>query len=325
MKREDAEKFTRNLDWNLLRTFIAIVQEQGITAAANRLLLKQPTVSTALKRLEGHVGRRLIDRGGGRFAVTAAGDLLYREALEVQGSIGRLAVVMREVREEISGHVSIGMASHVVFPILDRVLGDFSRAHPAVSFTVDVSTSGEVVRWLLEKHTSMGICLVHRRHPKLTYEPLFREHFGFFCGPSHRFFGRDDLVLADLEGEPSVSFRTDALHDALRPVALLRAGLRMDDTIRATSSHLEEIRRLIIAGVGIGPLPIHVMARDVADGLLWRLPPYDDPPAIDIHLVWNPATHLNRAEDGLLTLLRNEAAAVPFAERTYPPPSDSKP
>lgn len=319
LRREEAERFTRNLDWNLLRTFIAIVQEGGITAAANRLLLKQPTVSTALKRLEGHVGKRLIDRGGGRFSVTAAGDLLYREAVEVQGSIGRLAVVMRDVREEISGHVTIGMASHVVFPILDHVLGEFSRAHPAVSYAVDVSTSGEVVRWLLEKHTSMGICLVHRRHPKLAYEPLFREHFGFFCGPSHRFFGRRDLELSDLEGEASVSFRTDALQDALRPVALLRAELRMDDTIRGTSSHLEEVRRMIVAGVGIGPLPIHVMARDVADGLLWRLPPYDDPPAIDIHLVWNPVTRLNRAEEGLLSMLRERAAAVPFEDRTYPP------
>jgi DNA-binding transcriptional LysR family regulator len=319
MKREEADRFTRNLDWNLLRTFIAIVQQGGITAAANRLLLKQPTVSTALKRLEEQVGRKLIDRRpGGRFAVTDAGDLLYREALEVQGSISRLAVVMREVREEIRGHVTIGMASHVVFPILDRALADFSGAHPAVTYAIDVSTSEEVINWVLEKRASFGVCLVHRRHPKIAYEPLFREHFGFFCGPTHRFFGRDDLTLADLEGEPSVSFRTDALHDALRPIALLRASLQMDDTIRGTSSHLEEVRRLIISGVGIGPLPIHVMARDVADGLLWRLPPYDNPPAIDIHLAWNPVTRMNRAESGLLSLLKERAAALPFDQRTYP-------
>ena len=74
---------------------------------------------------------------------------------------------------------------------------------------------------------------------------------------------------------------------------------------------------MIIAGLGIGPLPIHVVARDVRDGLLWRLPPYESPPAIDIYLVWNPQTHLNRAESGLLAALRQAISDKPLSARTY--------
>lgn len=314
----DGEKLARNLDWNLLRSFIAIVEEGGISAAANRLLLKQPTVSNALKRLEGHLGRRLVDRGPGRFQVTAAGELLYREALEIHGTVARLAVGLRELRDEIQGQVTIALASHVVFPAFDETLTAFSERHPRASYSVEVSTSAEVVRRVLEKRATLGLCLVHRQHPKLNYEWMFREHFGFFCGPRHRFFGRSDLALHDLEGEPSVSFSTDALQDALRPVAILRTQIRMDDTIRGTSSNLEEVRRMITAGIGIGPLPIHVMARDVQAGLLWQLPPYDTPPAIDIYLVWNPVTRMNRAEAAFLELLRERVAALPAAQRKFP-------
>ncbi len=318
-KQDSGEQFARQLDWNLLRTFIAIVQEGGITAAANRLLLKQPTVSNALMRLESRIGRRLIDRGPGHFRVTEAGETLYREALEIYGSVARLAVVMRDIHEEIQGHVAIALASHVVFPIFDEVLADFSRAHPKATFSTDISTSADIVRWVLEKRASFGLCLVHKQHPKLDYEPMFREHFGFFCGPGHRLFGREGLSLSDLEGEPSVSFGTDQLQDALRPVAVLRAQVNLDHTIRATSSHLEEVRRFITAGLGIGPLPIHVMARDVADGLLFRLPPYDDPPAIDIYLVTNPTARLNRAEAGFLAALRARRAQALESERVFPP------
>jgi len=74
---------------------------------------------------------------------------------------------------------------------------------------------------------------------------------------------------------------------------------------------------MIIAGLGIGPLPIHVVARDVRDGLLWRLPPYESPPAIDIYVVWNPQTHLNRAEARLLDSLRRAIDAKPLSARTY--------
>ena len=63
---EESDRLARNLDWNLLRTFIAIVQEQSITKAAQRLRLKQPTVSNALRRLEERLGKRLILRSPAR-------------------------------------------------------------------------------------------------------------------------------------------------------------------------------------------------------------------------------------------------------------------
>ena len=315
---DQGERLARQLDWNLLRLFVAIVQEQGITAAANRLLLKQPTVSNALKRLEETIGTKLIERGPSYFRVTDAGELLYREAVEIYGSVARLTVAVREVEDQVRGHVSIAMASHVIFPALDRALADFSRANPQATLDIQVATSAEVVAALVEKRASLGICLVHERHSRLDYTHMYRERFGFFCGPDHPFFGRRDLTLEDLSGEPSVSFSTDQLHDALRPVALLRTQIRMDDTIRATSSHLEEVRRLIIAGVGIGPLPIHVMERDLRDGLLWQLPPYEDPPAIDIYSITNPAAKLNRAEAAFLEMLSARVQSLPPAQRDFP-------
>lgn len=130
-------------------------------------------------------------------------------------------------------------------------------------------------------------------------------------------FGKTGLALSDLKGETSVSFRTDRLSDALRPVTLLRATAGIDDRVIGVSSNLEEVRRMIVAGLGIGPLPVHAVERDVRDGLLWRLPPYEDAPAIDIYLVSNPRARLNRAEAGLLRMLSQRVDALPLSQRTY--------
>lgn len=312
------ERITRELDWNLLRTFMVIVQEGGITRAANRLLLRQPTVSNALKRLERQLGHRLILRGPAQFQLTEHGELLYRECVEIYGNISRLAVVLRDVKEEISGHVAITMASHVTTPIFDDVLAAFRDAHPKVTYTIDIATSRDVVQAVLQKTSTLGICLAHRHNPRLRYLHIYREHFGFFCGPRHRFFGRADLTMRDLRGEPLVSFKTDRTTDALRPVALLRAAENFEDRIVGTSSHLEEVRRMIVAGLGIGPLPIHVVDRDVRDGLLWRLPPFENPPAIDVFLVTNPLVHLSRAEQHFIDTLTARIEATPFGERVFP-------
>lgn len=312
-----AERLARELDWNLLRTFIALAEAKSVTDAAERLRLKQPTVSNALKRLEGRLGRRLLDRGPGRFALTEAGHELYREAIDIQGAILRLETAMREIKEEVQGHVRIAMASHVVCPLFDAALAAFHARHPKATLSIDVMTSRWAIDSVTARRSSFAVCLVHEKSPKLDYRRLYREFFGLFCGPGHQLFGRTGLAAEDLAGEASVSFVTDQMHDALRSVAILRASLGLEDRVVATSPHLEEVRRLIIAGLGIGPLPIHVVRRDVEDGLLWRLPPYDDPPAIDVHVVANPAARCNRAEQALLAELTQRIDATPIEARTY--------
>ncbi|BAV44991.1 LysR family transcriptional regulator [Mesorhizobium loti] len=311
------ERLVWDLDWNLLRTFVVIAEVKSITRAAERLNLKQPSVSNALRRLEDRVGRRLVERDATRFELTEVGRLIYEQSVEVFGSISQLPLLMRGISDDITGHVMIATASHVVSPLFDRALAEFHRKYPRASITISVSASTEVAKQVRERRASFGICLVSQRDQALDYAMVYREFFGFFCGPQHRLYGKTGLTLADLRGEPSVSFQTDHISDALRPVALLRSEARLNADVVGVSSSLEEVRRMIVAGLGIGPLPLHVAQRDVADGTLWRLPPYDAPPAIDIFLLTNPDKAMNRAEKALLSGLQALIAETPFEERIY--------
>lgn len=314
---QDADRLTRDLDWNLLRSFVVMAEARSITDAAQRLRLSQPSVSTALKRLENRIGKRLIDRAPGRYELTRAGTLLYREAVEIHGAVHRLSTLMRDTTDDVTGHVRIVVASHVVCPLFDRVLTEFHTRHPSATLSLTVLGSRAALASVAARTASFAICLVHQRDPKLEYMRLYREFFGLFCGPSHPLFGRQELCQKDLAGHSVVSFETDRLHDALRSITVLRAETELSERIIGTSSHLEEVRRMVIAGLGIGPLPLHVVARDVQDGLLWRLPPYVNPPPIDVHLAWNPKAALNRAEAALLSALQEAISSVPMTERTY--------
>ena len=312
-----AERLARELEWKLLRTFIVLAQSGSVTRAADRLRLKQPTVSSALKRLEDRLGRKLINRKPGQFELTEAGELLLKEAIEIQGSILRLGTLMRDVTDEIRGHVEIAMASHVVSPLYDDTLREFHERHPAATLTINVSASKDALEAVTSRRASLAVCLVRERNPKLEYLRLFREFFGLFCGPPHPLYGKTNLTKADLAGQSAVSFVTDRLEDALRPVTLMRAEADLEDRIVGTSANLEEVRRMIIAGLGIGPLPVHVAKRDIREGLLWQLPPYDALPEIDVHVVWNPKAKLNRAEQALLDMLLEKIRLTPIEERTY--------
>ena len=307
----------RSLNWNLLHTFVVIVEAGGITAGADKLGRRQPTISNALRRLEEQIGKRLINRKPGTFELTGAGRLLYQEAVDVYGAIGRLQIAMRDVTDTVRGHVNIAIATHIVSPHLDGVLRNFHRDHPEATISFDVMSSIATLAEVSARRASLAICLVNKQVPALEYHHLYRQHFGLFCGPDHELYGKSGLELSDLAGHSSVSFPTDRIDDVLRPIAIIRATAGLNTRIVGWSSNLEEVRRMTLAGLGISTFPIHVAERDVRDGLLWQLPPYDDLPTIDVHVVSNPRAKLNRAETAFLRSLVQMIEETPIANRTY--------
>ena len=106
------QRFPWNLDWNLLRTFMVVVDQGGITPAAHFLGLKQPTISAALKRLEDIIGRRLVNRSPKHFSVTPWGRVIYAEASSIFGAVAQLPDLMSALEEEVTGRISIAVASH---------------------------------------------------------------------------------------------------------------------------------------------------------------------------------------------------------------------
>jgi DNA-binding transcriptional LysR family regulator len=317
MMRPYEQRFVWNLDWNLLRTFMVIVDQGGITPAAAFLGLKQPTISSALKRLETQVGKHLVNRSSTHFSVTPMGEVLYAETRAIFGSVMQLPLLLSDVEDTVTGQISIALASHVISPHFDSVLERFNAIHPDVSYTLSIAESEDVISRVRQNSVSFGVCLVSQRLSRLDYRALYREYFGLFCGPGHRLFGRRDLKLSDLRDETAVSFQTDNAAGPLFGLARLRQKTGMRAELKGISSSLSEVRRLIACNVGIGALPVHIAARDVDAGRLWQLPPYTALPAIDIHLVTNPARSPNRAEAVLLEMLNREINDVPLRERSY--------
>lgn len=314
------QRFPWMLDWNLLRTFMMVVEQRSITKAADALGLKQPTVSSALARLEDTTGHKLINRKPNHFSVTPAGQILYDECGAIFGAVSQLPALMGGIGDQITGHVSIVMASHVVSDHLDRVLEDFARAHPHVTFSLSIAESSEVVSHVRHNRVTLGICLAQPNDARVRSRVLFREKFGLYCGPRHRLFGNKKIAPAELAGEPSVGFQTETEGGPLEAVARLRARVRMNPERRGVSANLPEIRRMIMANIGIGALPVHVADKDVKLGSLWQLPPYSRLPSVDICLLSNPRRSLTPPETRLLALFDRMLDDIPLQDRTYPAP-----
>ncbi len=303
------------LDWNLLRTFIVIVQERSITRAANRLLLSQPAVSAALKRLEDRLGAQLIERGGSNFRVTEAGRVLFRQCLELYGEVAQLPAMIAAVRGKVSGTISIVLASNTGSGIFDTVLAEFHRDHPDVAFTLTIASSAQAVQAVAAKVATAAICYAPRKQSGLDYQHLASMPFGLYCGRGHPFHGREDLTVDDLEGSDFVSFQPARLGDDMWFNDMVRLRQRIGANVVGHSFNMREVYRMVMAGFGIALFPVPAVSGYVAGGDLWRLPPLDEAPTADIYVVTNAHTTRSLPEQLFLDALIARIAETPREKR----------
>ncbi|MER8606973.1 substrate-binding domain-containing protein [Mesorhizobium sp. M1233] len=102
--------------------------------------------------------------------------------------VAGLPELMEKDRNQISGNVDMAFASHVDCPFLDTFLADFHTTNPHVTFSTTVSSSRSSAEAVLNNEAALGIFLTQEKLDDLEYTLLYREHFGFFCGPSHPLF-----------------------------------------------------------------------------------------------------------------------------------------
>src|ERR1700739_1765143 len=130
------------LDPVLLQTFLAIAQTRSFTRAAERLGLRQSTVSQHIRKLEDETGRRLFVRD--THSVTMTAD----RAATIQLARGLLAASERAARyfagSELRGRLRFGASEDFVTSLLPEVLREFVRTHPLVEFELTVGLSGEL-------------------------------------------------------------------------------------------------------------------------------------------------------------------------------------
>ena len=232
------------LDWNLLRTFLVIVQERSISGAATKLHLTQSAVSQALKRLEDQLGRRLIERHNMAFTVTNAGEEACRAAEAIYGSVSQLLADVSQTKVEATGRIHLLVASRIHSTVYDEFWADFHRAFPRIDVQMDVMPSSDIVTLMQQRAATAGIALSRRMPKRLESKVFLQQRYALFCGRNHALFGKPDIRIEDLLGENFVSFASDALGDSLSPLTIFRDQRGFSGRIVASSTQHDEVKRL---------------------------------------------------------------------------------
>lgn len=75
------------MDWDDLRTFLAIARHGTLSAAARALGVTQPTMGRRLSAMEDRTGARLLQRLPGGYALTPLGETILGNAERVEAEV----------------------------------------------------------------------------------------------------------------------------------------------------------------------------------------------------------------------------------------------
>jgi DNA-binding transcriptional LysR family regulator len=129
-----------NLQTDLLRTFVSIVDLGSFTKAGIALGRTQPAVSLQMRRLEELVGRPLLRQEGRSFQLTPDGEMLLSYARDILRLNDHAAAFFSRVGD--AGSLRVGLPSDYAVAFLQGVITEYARAHPDVALEIHSSGLG---------------------------------------------------------------------------------------------------------------------------------------------------------------------------------------
>src|SRR6202040_2601293 len=134
------------MEFELLRSFVAVAECGGFHRAAERLNLTQSTVSQQIKRLKLETKSPLFRRTTRMVVLTDDGEMLLGEArrlLQLEEGARR-----RLTSPPLSGTVRLGAVEEVAGGSLPPALGLFASSHPNVKLEVQIGVSSPLIEQL---------------------------------------------------------------------------------------------------------------------------------------------------------------------------------
>lgn len=242
------------MDERHLRYFLAVADEGGVTRAARRLRLAQPSLSQALRAFEQELGVQLFHRVGRGVRLSAAGEALIGPARQILRATDEARSAISGVVELRTGTIDIAALATLAVDPMATLIGRFRELHPGVQVRVLEPESADGVRALVRD----GTCELGAAHLPLPGDQLTAHALGeqelLLVFPAEAPPDRQrPLTPRDLARTPLVVSPPGTSTRMLLEQALATVGVTPQIAVETAAR--EAIVPLVLGGAGAALLP----------------------------------------------------------------------
>lgn len=243
-------------DWNLYRSFLAVLRDRSLSAAARSLALTQPTLARHIDALEEQLGFELFTRSQLGLAPTEAALALVPYAESLEATAAALLRAASGIGSTVEGTVRITTSEIVGSEILPPMLTKLRQTHPDLEFELVLSNA---VDNLLRRDADIAVRMVEPTQEALVVKKLGTVPVVLHAHKDYLKRAGKPSSFKDLRGHSLIGF--DQETPAIRALRARIAGAEdIHYAFRADSdiAQLQAIR----AGFGIGFVQSRLAKRD---------------------------------------------------------------
>ncbi|HIP77832.1 MAG TPA: LysR family transcriptional regulator [Kiloniellaceae bacterium] len=248
-----------------LRVLVAIADAGSFRAAAGRLGRAQSAISHAVAALESQLAVTLFDRRGYRPVLTAEGRTLLGDARRLLAQAEGIKARARSFRTGIESSLDIAVDPFVRPDRVAAALGQVHSAFPEVAIRLRAAALGGPLMAVRDRGSLFGLSVSDEiRDDAVIMEAAGEVTLLAVAAPDHPLAGREAPVDVGDQLNILIADPTEVTAGTAYGAGGGRAW-RVDD--------LETKRALLLAGIGWGNMPAHLVEADIAGGRLVRLAP----------------------------------------------------
>jgi DNA-binding transcriptional LysR family regulator len=265
-----------SLTLDQIQLFLAVVDQGSFSKAAKKLNRAQSAVTYGIQKLEAQVGLPLFDRTAYRSTLTETGRTLLLRARRIAEETSAFRDTARSLASGLEAELTIVLDSMFPMPPVVDALRAFMERFPTVPPRVYVQSLGAAAELVLDGTCMIGLVqLVFSDMALLKRFPLLTVDLVPVAAPGH--------PLAQIEG----TIETHILHDHVQLVLTDRSTLtegRDYGVLSGRTWRLADLgakHSMLLAGLGWGNMPAHLVETDVAQGRLKVIRPVEFDARID--------------------------------------------
>lgn len=189
--------------------YVKTIAECGsITAAAKKLFVSQPSLSQMLRQIEQEIGLPVFDRSTSPLRLTYAGEKYLHAAERMLAANAELESQLREIRQEHSGRLRLGISVTRAMQVMPLVLPVFTEQYPNVSLEMTESGSATLEQLLQAGEIDLALAALESTSTGMAYQLIEKETIGILAGRdsaiARRFVSGTPVTLAAAEGDSFV-------------------------------------------------------------------------------------------------------------------------
>src|SRR5437763_9919392 len=286
-----------------LRYFVAVAEEGSFSNAAEREHVSQPSLSQQIHKLEEELNQQLFDRLPRSVVLTEAGKTLLFYARQILSGIVEARQAVTALEHEVAGKLSVGAIPSIALFVLPRLIGNFQRFYPKVTFELFEDTTEKLAQRLEDGTLDLVIASTSHETPTLTRHSLGKEPLLILLPAKHRLARRKSIKWSELAAEKFLLLHEE--HSLSIHVRQLLAANHLNPELVLRGAQLVTMARMVAAGLGVTVIP-HMMAEtEFVKGCV-AVPFIRPVPTRELTLLRNPL----RAESKAAAAFREEAAAA---------------